>query len=108
LEIGKPVQISELQDIVNKMPREKSPGPDGWSQELFSHFFDVMGEDLLNAVEESRITGFIPGALNATFFALIPKISKPENFNDFRPIALCNFAYKVISKVIASHGSRIN
>jgi hypothetical protein len=29
LEIGKPVQISELQEIVNIMPREKSPGPDG-------------------------------------------------------------------------------
>jgi hypothetical protein len=61
-----------------------------------------MGEDLLNVMEESRCTGQISGALNATFFALIPKISNPFTFNDFRPISLCNFVYKVISKIIAS------
>jgi hypothetical protein len=54
-------------------------------------------------VEETRVSGFIPGALNATFFALIPKVRKPSSFNEFRPIALCNFAYKVISKIIANH-----
>jgi hypothetical protein len=84
------------------MPKDKSPGPDGWTQELFQHFFEIMGLDMLNAVEESRLTGKIPGALNATFFTLIPKSSKPVNFNDFRPIALCNFMYKVISKTIAN------
>jgi hypothetical protein len=61
-----------------------------------------MGEDLHKAIEESRCKGFIPGALNATFFALIPKVSKPNSFHDFRPISLCNFVYKVISKIIAS------
>jgi hypothetical protein len=102
MEIEKPVLISELQDIVNKMPKEKSHGPDGWTRELFHNFFDIMGEDLLNAVEESRNTGFIPGVLNSTFYAVIPKINKPEHFSDFRPISLCNFGYKVISKIIAS------
>jgi hypothetical protein len=102
VDIGKPVSITELKETINIMPKEKSPGPDGWTHELFHNFFEILGEDLLNAVEESCITGYIPGALNATFYTLIPKISKPVNFNDFRPIALCNFAYKVISKIIAS------
>jgi hypothetical protein len=61
-----------------------------------------MGEDLHKAIEESRCTCFILGALNATFFALIPKVSKTNSFHDFRPIALCNFVYKVISKITAS------
>jgi hypothetical protein len=34
-EIGKPVSIEEIEFIINKMPKEKSPGPDGWTQELF-------------------------------------------------------------------------
>lgn len=60
-----------------------------------------MGQDLLNAIEESRSLGFVNGALNATFVTLIPKTSKPKSFYEFRPIAVCNFAYKVISKIIA-------
>jgi hypothetical protein len=100
--LGKPVTLEELKDTIDKMPKDKSPGPDGWTQELFQHFFEIMGMDMLNVVEESRLTGKILGALNATFFTLIPKSSKPVNFNDFRPIALCNFMYKVISKTIAN------
>jgi hypothetical protein len=91
VEIGKPVTIAELKETISNMPKEKSLGPNGWTQELFHKFFDILGVDLLKAVEESCSTGYIPGALNATFYALIPKISKPVNFNDFRPIALCNF-----------------
>jgi hypothetical protein len=61
-----------------------------------------LGKDLLLVVEESRNKGYIPGILNATFFTLIPKVRKPTTFNDSRPIALCNFVYKVIAKVIAN------
>jgi hypothetical protein len=61
-----------------------------------------MGNDLLGTIEESRISGKFIGSLNATFLALIPKDSKPASFNDFISIALCNFVYKVISKIIAN------
>lgn len=33
---------------------------------------------------------------------LIPKISRLETVNHFRSISLCNFLYKVISKIIAN------
>jgi hypothetical protein len=84
------------------MPKDKSPGPDGWTRELFQDFFDIMGEDIHRVVEESKCIGHIPGAFNATFFTLIPKVNKPDSFHDFRPIALCNFVYKVISKIITT------
>jgi hypothetical protein len=61
-----------------------------------------MGNDLLGAIEESRISGKFFRSLNATFVALIPKDSKPTSFNDFIPISLCNFVYKVISKIISN------
>jgi len=32
---------------------------------------------LVDIVEESRVTGKVDGALNATFIALIPKESRP-------------------------------
>ena len=58
--------------------------------------------ELLMVVEQIRILGFVPGDMNLTFLTIIPKSSDPEQFLDFRPIALCNVMYKITSKIIAN------
>ena len=40
-------------------------------------------------------------ALNSTFLTLIPKREGANQLEFFRPIALCNVVYKVITKLIA-------
>ena len=75
---------------------------DGCTMQLFIDCFDVMGSDLLNVVEESRERGVISRALNSTFVDLIPKKYAIEDLGDFHPISLCNFVYKIISKIIAN------
>ena len=52
-------------------------------------------------IELSRISGKIPAVFNSTFLALIPKIGLPLSFEDFQPISLCNFVYKIIGKIIS-------
>jgi len=55
----------------------------------------------LEAVEESRRLGNVTGPLNAMFIALSPKSNKLDSFGGFKPIALCNLIYKIITKIIA-------
>lgn len=95
-----PVTKEEVESVIKSMAKEKSPGPNGWSVELFLHFFEQIGEEITEVVEESRMKGEIYSPFNATFISLIRKKEAPESFEDFRPISLCNSIYKIIAKVI--------
>jgi hypothetical protein len=42
----------------------------------------------------------MPKEFNHTNIALIPKVDNPSRVNQFRPISLTNFNYKIISKIL--------
>ena len=91
------IQELELEGTLKWFKKDKSPEPNGWPVEFYLAFFDLLGGDLLEVIEESQITGHIHPPMNFTFIALIPKSDDPTSFNDFRPISLCNCLYKIIS-----------
>jgi hypothetical protein len=97
-----PCTKEEIYQVLKDFKREKSPGPDGWTVELYLHFFELMGPDLLEAIEDSRNRGLVNKHLNNTFIVLIPKQNLPRHFSDYRPISLCNLSYKIITKIIAN------
>ena len=101
LDLMKPVTLQEIQHILTISKNDKSPGPDGIPVEIYRCLFDVLGEDLLRVIELSWVSGKILAVFNSTFLALIPKIDQPLSFEDFRPISLCNFVYKIIGKIIS-------
>jgi len=95
------VSEEELKETLSSFQKDRSPGPDGWTIEFFQELYEILGNDILRVVEDSRQSGRIPASINSTFIALIPKTDNPSSLDDFRPISLCNCIYKVISKIIA-------
>jgi len=94
------VTQKEMLEVLHTFQKGKSPSPDGWPIEFYLGCIDILGTDLLWVIEESRKMGHIHNPINATFIALIPKTDNPTSFEDFRSISLCNYLYKIISKVI--------
>lgn len=99
--IERPVTRDEVFRTLKLCCVDKSLGPDGWTLEFYLFFFDMLGDELTEAIEESRSKSQIPHQLNHTYITLIPKVDKPGSFDDYKPISLCNLFYKLISKIIA-------
>jgi hypothetical protein len=55
------VLADEIKKVLDLFKRDKSPGPDDWTMEFFSTFFDLVSEDPIQMVEEYRSSGNIPG-----------------------------------------------
>eukprot|EP00253_Pinus_taeda_P009518 PITA_09518 len=101
-DLTSPVTSTELEGTLKWFKNDKSPGLDGWSVEFYLVFYDLLGNDLLQVIEECRTIRKLYNAINSTFIALIPKSDSPSSFNNFRPISLCNCLYKIIAKIIAN------
>lgn len=71
LEAG--VTEEKFNSVIQSIKKSKSPGPDRWTTEFNLGFYDLLEYDLLRATKETRLSGKVRGALNATFLALIAK-----------------------------------
>lgn len=80
----------------------KAPGPDGFTANFFHDFWELIHAEVWELVEESRSMHWLLPSLNSTFIALVPKGEEANTPDKFRPIALCNVIYKLISKVVAN------
>eukprot|EP00253_Pinus_taeda_P035212 PITA_35212 len=93
--------LAEVEEVIMNMKRGKSPRPDGFTVEFYQAAWKFMGQDILEFVEESRLKYRMWSGINSTFLTLIPKNNNTEEAQGFRPIALCNVIYKVISSLVA-------
>eukprot|EP00253_Pinus_taeda_P011019 PITA_11019 len=98
----KPISLQEVENAVHQLKAGKAPGPDGFTSNFFQHFWDLVKWEVWQVVEESRMLRWMFPGMNPTFIALVPKVEESNTPDKYRPIALCNIIYKIVSKVIAS------
>lgn len=96
------IEEEEVHSAIWSLHPDKAPGPDGFSISFYREFWHLIKKDLLKMIRWSLRKGKLGGSTNSTYLALIPKENRPSTFSRFRPISLCNSAYKIIAKILSA------
>ena len=96
------ITLTEILIAIKALANEKSPGCDGLTAEFYKTFSSVIGNDLVDVINN----GFQKGELSITMrrgvIVLIPKGGEKKLLKNWRPISLLNYDYKIITKVLTS------
>nr|GEX57621.1 RNA-directed DNA polymerase, eukaryota, reverse transcriptase zinc-binding domain protein [Tanacetum cinerariifolium] len=101
------VSDEEIKKAVWDCGSDKSPGPAGFTFELFKKFWYLIGGDVTNVVKEFFNSSTFPNGCNSSFISLIHKVLDAKHLNNFHPISLIGFQYKIIGKILANRLSLV-
>nr|GEV33091.1 RNA-directed DNA polymerase, eukaryota, reverse transcriptase zinc-binding domain protein [Tanacetum cinerariifolium] len=102
VELESDVSNEETKRAVWDCGIDKSPGPDGFTFGFYRRFWNLIENDVYDAVNYFFTYGVIPKGCNSSFIALILKIPDANTVNDFRPISLIESLYKIVAKILAN------
>ncbi|GLT45020.1 hypothetical protein SLA2020_188860 [Shorea laevis] len=101
-DLCKEVSYDEIKAVVFQLGSYKAPSIDGFPGCFYQQHWDLVANDVCKAVKHFFDNGYMLREMNRTQIVLVPKIRSPEVITHFRPISLCNFSYKIISKLLAN------
>ncbi|KAL4383428.1 hypothetical protein GQ457_15G011540 [Hibiscus cannabinus] len=93
---------AEIRAALMDMAPLKAPGIDGLHAEFYQRNWDIVGPSICGTIRGVFSGGSLDPELNRTLLVLIPKVTSPESFAEFRPISLCSIIYKILTKVIVN------
>lgn len=91
---------------MNQIRALKAPELDGMLAIFYQFYMDMVQEELWASVIHFFRIGFMLKQLNHSFIVLLPKVEPPSCIEQYRPISLCNIAYKlkgVLDKLISPY-----
>jgi len=82
-----PISEDEVWETIKTLPKDKAPGPDGYTCRFYKECWSIIKADVMAAIitlQQGNARGL--GLLNAAYITLIPKKADAVLAKDFRPI----------------------
>ncbi|KAJ4761696.1 RNA-directed DNA polymerase (reverse transcriptase)-related family protein [Rhynchospora pubera] len=100
-----PTDQGIIQTVFSIHP-DRASGPDGINGRAVQLYWAEFGPSVMFEVKNFFQTAHLDANVATSNMVLVPKVESAKHVTDFRPISVCNFLYKVISKILANRMKR--
>ncbi|KAL2498245.1 Uncharacterized protein Adt_23795 [Abeliophyllum distichum] len=107
LQLNRIPTLAEVREAIFSIDPDSVAGPDGFSSHFFQECWDIISDDIFQAVLDFFAGGHFPRGFSATSIVLIPKRDNACRWSEFRPISLCTVFNKLVTKLLNSRLSNI-
>ena len=106
--LEKEITNKELKNALMETEKNKSPGMDGLPYEFYKEFWEIIGDDLTEVINQSQKNGKLSLSQRRAVITLIPKGKKDKTkVENWRPISLQNCDIKIFTKAITKRLEKV-